>query len=300
MLPAFLTTMLWSCSAICAARSAKLVGGSAANVTRMAVATALLALWAHLSPYAHGLGGPALPWFLASGFIGFGLGDVAMFAALQRIGPRLTMLLTHCLAAPIAAATTWLWLDDELGLREIVWAVVILGGVALALAPDRGAEVPRRRFWLGVLGGIGSAMGQGIGTVLSRKANLVAAAAGMPVDGGTQAYQRIGVGLLVALAFFLVLRRTHPEPAPAPGVWRTAWLWIIGNALAGPSVGVACYQWGVATMQPAVLMAIVATAPVATQFIAWAVDGIQPTRRTAVGGMIAVAGVIALRLSGAG
>jgi drug/metabolite transporter (DMT)-like permease len=297
MLPAFLTTILWSCSAICAARSARLVGGAAANVTRMAVATALLALWAHFSPYAHGLGGPALPWFLASGFIGFGLGDVAMFAALQRIGPRLTMLLTHCLAAPIAAVTSWIWLGDELGWRETLWAGVILGGVGLALAPDRGAEGSRRRFWLGVLGGVGSALGQGIGTVLSRKANFVAAAANLPVDGGTQAYQRIVIGLLVALAFFLVLRRTHPDPTPAPGVWRLAWLWIIGNALAGPSIGVACYQWGVASMQPAVLMSVVATAPVATQFIAWAVDGIQPTRRTAVGGMIAVAGVIALRMA---
>src|SRR5688572_321788 len=166
MLPAILTTLLWSCSAICAARSARMVGGAAANLTRMAVATLLLGLWAHFSPWAYGLGGPALPWFVASGFIGFGLGDVAMFIALQRIGPRLTMLLTHCLAAPLAATTEWLWLGEGLGWREIVCAVVILAGVALALAPDHGSGVGRRDFWIGVVAGLGSAAGQGFGSVL--------------------------------------------------------------------------------------------------------------------------------------
>jgi drug/metabolite transporter (DMT)-like permease len=263
----------------------------------MAIATVLLGLWAHLSPTAHGLGGPSLPWFIASGFVGFGLGDVAMFAALQRIGPRLTMLLTHCLAAPIAAITSWIWLGDDLSWTEVLYAGVILGGVALALAPDHGAQVPRERFWVGVLAGIGSACGQGIGTVLSRKANFVAEAAGLPVDGATQAYERIVVGLLVALAFFLVLRKTRPDPAPEPGVWPRAWLWITANSLAGPSIGVACYQWGVTTMEPVILMPIVATAPVFTQFLAWAVDGTRPTRRTVLGGIIAVAGVIALGLS---
>jgi drug/metabolite transporter (DMT)-like permease len=296
MLPAILTTLLWSCSAICAARSARLVGGPAANATRMAVATLLLGLWAHLSPSAHGLGGPALPWFIASGFVGFGLGDVAMFFALQRIGPRLTMLLTHCLAAPLAASTEWAWLGESLTWREIAFAGVILGGVALALAPDHGTGASRRDFWLGVIGGLGSAAGQGLGSVLSRKANETAALAGYAVDGGTAAYERIVVGLLVALAFFLVLRKVKPEPAPEPGTWSRAWLWITANALAGPTVGVACYQWGLVTTKTGVIMPVVALAPIVTQLLAWAIDGTRPTARTILGGIIAVAGVIALRL----
>src|SRR5205823_6435005 len=82
---------------------------------------------------------------------------VAMFGAIGRIGPRLTMLLTHCLAAPLAAITEWLWLGTRLGLAEIACALVILGGVALALAPDRGVKLPRRAFRIGVLWGLASA-----------------------------------------------------------------------------------------------------------------------------------------------
>ena len=269
-----------------------MVGGAAANITRMAVAAILLGIWSHF--FGHGLGGPALPWFIASGFIGFGLGDLALFSSFQRIGPRLTMLLTHCLAAVIATIAAWAWLGARLGWRESLSALVILGGVIIALAPDHGSNVPRRKFWIGVLFGIGSAFGQGLGTVLSRKAFFVAEAVGAPVDGGTAAYERIIAGILVGFVFWLIMRRVKPEPAPAPGVWPRAWLWIIANALAGPSIGVACYQWGIATMKPVVLMPIVATVPVATQFLAWAVDGQRPTARTILGGVVAVAGVILL------
>ena len=301
MLPAILTTLLWSCSAICAARSAKIVGGAPANLSRMIVAAVLLGICAHTAGRPL-LGGPALPWFIASGFIGFGLGDVAMFGALGRIGPRLTMLLTHCLAAPLAAITEWLWLGTRLGWLEIVCALVILGGVALALAPDRGAKIPRRAFWIGVLCGLGSAAGQGFGSVLSRKASAVSAASGLYpetygivggiVGGATAAYERIVPGILVALAFFLLTRRT--EESREPRAWPRAWPWIIGNALAGPSIGVAIDPWGVATTPTGILMPIVATVPVLTQFLAWKIEGHHPTRRTVLGGLIAVAGVIAL------
>ena len=293
MLPAILTTLLWSCSAICAARSARLVGGAAANVARIMIAMVLLGVWSHA--FGWGLGGPALPWFLVSGFVGFGLGDLAMFAALQRVGPRLTMLLTHCVAAPLAAGTEWIWLGTRLGWKEMACGAAILAGVALALAPDRGLSVSRSNFWVGVLCGIGSACGQGFGSVLSRKANLAAEAAGMSVDGGTAAYERIAAGLVVAVAFALVMRRTHPSAPPVPGAWRRAWGWIAANALAGPSVGVACYQWALTTTPTGLLMPVVATVPVVTQFVVWLLDGVRPTRRTLVGGIIAAGGVGALR-----
>jgi len=295
MLPAILTTFLWSCSAISAARSARIVGGARANLARMLVAAVLLGIFAHTAGRSL-LGGPALPWFVASGLIGFGLGDVAMFAAIGRIGPRLTMLLTHCLAAPLAAITEWLWLGTRLGWQEIVCALVILGGVALALAPDRGVKIPRRTFWIGVLCGLASAAGQGFGSVLSRKASAFYPEPHGIVDGiiagATAAYERLVPGILVALVFFLIARRTPANHEPR--AWPRAWPWIIANALAGPGIGVAVYQWGVATTPTGILMPVVATVPVITQILAWKIEGHQPTQRTLLGGIIAVAGVIAL------
>jgi drug/metabolite transporter (DMT)-like permease len=295
MLPAILTTLLFSCSAICAGRSARIIGGGPANLVRMLVAAVLLGICAHTVGRAF-LGGPALRWFIFSGFIGFGFGDVAMFGAIQRIGPRLTMLLTHCVGAVLAAATEWCWLGTRLGFAQIVCALIILGGVALALAPDHGAKIPRGVFWSGVLWGLGSAAGQGFGSVISRKASaFYPATHGITegiIGGATAAYERLLPGILVALAFFLLTRRA--DESREPGAWPRAWPWIIGNALAGPSIGVAVFQWGVATTPTGILMPIVATVPVITQFLAWKIEGHHPTRRTVLGGIIAVAGVIAL------
>lgn len=298
MLPAVLTTFLWSCSSIFAARSARLVGGAAANLSRMAIAASLLAVWAHTFGRAS-LGGPALPWFILSGFIGFGVGDVAMFGALQRVGPRLTMLLTHCLAAPIAAITEYFWMGSKLGYGEIACAVVILAGVAFALAPDHGSEVTRRTFWIGVLCGIGSGCGQGFSSVISIRANHAATAAhldipGYHIDGATAAYERIMAGIVVAFLFFIFLRGREQKP-PA-GAWPKAWVWIAANALAGPCIGVAMYQWSISMNRAGIVMPVVATAPVLTQFLAWAIDGQPPTRRTVLGGVIAVGGVVALKI----
>ena len=106
MFPALLTTFLFSFSVLFASRSSKVVGSMQANVSRLLLAMLLLGIWAH--GWGGGLGGAGLPWFLLSGVIGFGMGDIALFGALPRIGPRLAILLTQCLAAPIAGVAEYL------------------------------------------------------------------------------------------------------------------------------------------------------------------------------------------------
>ena len=290
MFASFLTTILFSLSVIFASRSAKLLGGTRANLSRIVLATCFLAVWAH--GFGRGLDGPSLPWFFFSGCVGFGLGDMALFAALPRIGPRLAILITQCLAAPLAAVVEWAWLGTKLTTAELWCAVVILAGVAVALAPDRGAKIPRRVFWIGVLAGVGSAFGQGMGAVISRKANEVAEHAHFPIDGGSAAYQRIIGGLLVTLIAFVFLRRKKLEAEPR---WRAAAPWTVANALAGPAIGVGCFQWALATTPSGVVLPIVATSPVVTIILAWFIDGTRPTRRAVAGGLIAVVGAVALK-----
>ena len=67
-------------------------------------------------------------------------------------------------------------------------------------------KVDRRTFWIGVLWGLGSALGQGGGAVLSRKANEIAVLTHLPIDGGTAAYQRITGGLLMTVLAFVLFR----------------------------------------------------------------------------------------------
>ena len=68
------------------------------------------------------------------------------------------------------------------------------------------AALPGHR--LGLLTGCLAALGQGGGAVLSRKAHALSAAGGLPIDGGTAAFQRILGGLLVVTLNFAL----HPPP----------------------------------------------------------------------------------------
>ncbi len=295
MLPALLTTLLWSVSVVCATRSTRYLGSAVANLTRLCLATVLLAVWAH--GFGKGLGGAGLWFFILSGFVGFGLGDLALYEALPRIGSRLTLLLMQCLAAPIGALLEWLWLGTTLSVAQCLAGLAILVGIAVALAPGDHFHFDRKHLFSGTIFGVLAAIGQGGGAVLSRKAFLLSAQAGQSIDGGTAAYQRILGGIGVAAVYFVWLRVHSRSSSPAGRLeWRKAWPWVVVNTVGGPVLGVGCYQWALSTTPSGIVLPIVATLPLAVIPFAWRFEGDRPGARSVIGGAIAVAGVIALTL----
>jgi drug/metabolite transporter (DMT)-like permease len=123
MVGAFLTTIFFSLSAIFANRSIRAVGAIPANIGRLLFAALALGVYAHL--WGGGWGGAGFNWLLWSGVVGMGLGDLALFAALPLLGSRLTVLMTQCLAAPIAALAEYLWLGTVLTSVQLLWGGVI-------------------------------------------------------------------------------------------------------------------------------------------------------------------------------
>ena len=168
MLGAFLTTIFFSLSVIFANRSITAVGLTRANLGRLLVAVLCLGAYAHT--LGHGLGGAGRDWFLLSGLIGMGLGDLASFNALPLLGSRLAILMGQCLAVPIAILAERLWLSTRLTAGQFTWGAVILAGVALALMPTPQSPPRVRVRPIGFLWGVLSAAGQGLGAVVSRRA----------------------------------------------------------------------------------------------------------------------------------
>lgn len=303
---AALTTVFFSVSAVSATRTAHLIGGTEANFWRLSMATVFLAVLAHV--FGQGHGGSVFHIFLVSGVVGFGVGDVALFQALPRIGSRLTVMLVHCLTAPIAAVAEWLWLGTVISPAEIACAVVILAGVALALAPREHLHIPRREFWWGIHFAVWAAIGQAGGVVLSRKAYALTVLAGEPMDGITAAYQRIIAGTIVAGFCLLLVKRqylagwTNPmeEPAKPDGKlkgwekWRKATGWLVLNAFSGPTFGVSCYQWALKTTPAGIVLPIVALSPLVVIPMALVMEKEKPSRRSLAGGVIAVGGAVLL------
>lgn len=304
MLPAFLTTLLFSISAVSASRMTRILGGIEANFWRILLATLLLGLGAHT--FGWGFGGVALTWFLLSGLIGFGIGDLALYQALPILGSRLSMIMVHCLAAPLSAAVEWYWLGTILSTTEMVCSLVILAGVAIALSPEDHLHVPPKVLAFGVICGLIAACGQGFGAVISRKAYTVAAAAGQDIDGITAAYQRIWGGVAVAVGSFIIwklrARKREALPGQLSGKERLKKSagWLVLNCFAGPSLGVACFQWALKTTPTGIVLPIVALTPLTIIPLAAWIEGERPSRKSLFGSLLAVVGVVALRSSVSG
>ena len=302
MLASFLAAFFFALNATCASHSVRANGSMRANVGRLLVAAACLGLFAHT--LGHGFDSASVGWFFLSGVIGMGLGDLGVYAALPLLGSRLTVLMTQCLAAPLAALGEWLWLGTRLTATQILWGLVILIGVGVALLPSK-ASPPRVTVRpIGFLFGLVAACGQGFGALVSRKGVNVAEAAGEAVHNATfginAAYHRILAGLIFTTLWFLILhflRRTSPAAdLPSPAARGRLWL-ILAAGLAGPVAGVSCYQWALATSPSGIVLPLAATTPLFAIPIAYWLEGDRPTHRTLVGSVIAVAGCIALTLA---
>jgi len=278
MLAACLTTVLFSLSAIFANRSIRSIGRMRANIGRLVVAMVFLGIYAHCWG---GVGRAAgVEWFFLSGILGMGLGDLAVFLALPKLGSRLTMLMVQCLAVPIAGFSEWLWLGTPIGLWQGVAAGGIIAGVTVALLPTPGQPPKVRVQPLGFFWGILGAMGQAWGAVLSRRGYEAAVLEGVEVDGITAAYIRIWGGLAITLIWFAFIllknRGRDPDPPAHPPQWLD-YRWMLMNALAGATVGVACYQWALATTPSGIVLPIVATTPLVIVPLAYWLEGERPS-----------------------
>lgn len=297
MLAAILTTVLFSLSALSGRRLTRFLSGSLANLLRLMVAAILLGIFTH--GWGRGLHALAFVWLFISGCVGFGVGDLALFQAYPRIGSRRTMVMVQCLAAPIAALTEWLWLDTTMTLPELLCGALILLGVGIALMPQRGdSDAAESNHWVaGAWFGLLAAACQAWGAVLSRKAYAVSAAHGLAMagisDGVAAAYQRLLGGVLISAIFVFYLHCARQGASRRPD-WRRAWPMILANGLAGPALGVTCYQWALSSAPTGIVLPIVATTPLVVMPFAHFLEGDRITPRTLLGGVLAVAGVAAL------
>ncbi len=291
MIGAIGTLLFFAVTPVFANRAAQRLGCTRANFWRLLLAAGVLGVWAH--HFGRGLGGASLGWFFLGGLVGFGIGGVAMFQSLPRLGSSLSTLIVQCGSGVVAVVVEFAWLDARLTLGQLACAAVTLAGVAVGLLPRSLPRISPAEWKLGLGWALLSAIGQGVGAVISRKAFAVAAVLHDKIDPGSAAYQRALGGLVfaaLALAFAMAWR------ADAPRLPGRAWPWVLGNTLTGPVLGVTCYQWALRTAPAGIVQPVVAAAPLLTiPFAAW-LEGTRPRATYYVGAVLAVVGVSGLML----
>jgi drug/metabolite transporter (DMT)-like permease len=314
MFPALLCTVFFSASAVSARKTTEHLGGTEANFVRLIFAPLLMITVAlSFGPVLAGYWNPKVfGLFLLSGAIGFGVGDIALFRAFPLIGSRLTTLIVHCVSVPVAATVEYFWLGTTMTALQILCAVIILGGVAVALAPKENPKLKKQDLIKGIGWGLIAALGQGFGAgVLSRYIYKFAETTEMlPLDGFHAgiivAVQRMIGGMIFSGIFLLLLRsllKTYPESplarltrAEGTNNWRKGAPWLLATGLAGPALGVTCYQWALLSNSTGVVLPIVAITPLVVIPMSIALKEEKPTLRSLIGGVIAVGGVIGMIL----
>ncbi len=297
MIGAILTTFLFALSAISGQRTAFTFGALHGNFWRLVMASAALVLLT-LSLYPESLHPRTFGWLFFSGLIGFGMGDVALFMAYERLGSRLTILINFCLAPVFAAVAEYFWLGTVIAPPRLLAAAVVLTGVALALCGRTTSTRRHGSVKIGAAAAVVAGLGQGLGAVISRHAHEVEANLGLEINGISEACQRVLAGLLVAFLTVLFIRR--PARLKIPGheapSRKAALLWLAAAALAGPVVGVSCFQWALESLESAIVLAIVSTTPILLMPLAWLTEKDKPAWLSVVGGVVAVAGVVWLQM----
>jgi drug/metabolite transporter (DMT)-like permease len=167
---------LWACTALAIEGAVRRIGSLTVNLLRLLFAFGFLCLAGWL------FRGRALPldatphawiWLTVSGLVGFTFGDLCLYRAYFLLGSRLSTLLMS-LVPPITALLGWLALGETLNGRDLLGMTLTVGGIAWAVlertrpAAAEGLRSTGHVTPGGILLGLGGALGQAGGLILSK------------------------------------------------------------------------------------------------------------------------------------
>ncbi|QDZ39179.1 DMT family transporter [Euhalothece natronophila Z-M001] len=170
-LAALFAAFLWASSSVVYSRLGEQLSPLFLNFLKGAIALFLLGITLLITSN----GVPYLPRYsiiilTISGVIGVGFGDTVFFSSLKYLGAR-RALLFETLAPPLAAIIALIFLQEALSVYSWLGIGLTLVGVATVIS-ERASnqDITRNELIVGSLLGLGGAIAQAVGAVLSRVA----------------------------------------------------------------------------------------------------------------------------------
>ena len=290
--------LLWTFTAIFAEMAGRRLGALTLNVWRMVVTIFLIGvlLWSVCGvPYPRYASISVWGWFLASGFVGFVFGDYCLFNSYLLIGSRFGQLFM-VLASPFAAVTAWLLLGERMTLLALAGMFVTMLGIAISIL-GRGQDGHRRVSLplRGIMLGIGAALGQGAGLVLSKVGMLQYAACVPPSEVSAvrmMPFAGTMIRALMGLLGFGLALLLQGKASTLPMAWRDrrAMLSGLGAIILGPFLGVSLSLRVLDMTDAGVAQTLMSLTPVFILLPSHIAFGTRITLREVLGAAIAVCG----------
>ncbi len=294
------TALAFTAGSVLFTLSGRMIGSPLINRTRLLLGLLIMmavhyALTGALLPLQ--AGGSHWFWLGLSGFVGFTLGDAALFQAFVMIGPRLSMLV-FALAPVLATVLAWIFLGEVLGAKDLLAIGITVGGIGWVVSDGgerqkakaaNGDSLDSRAYLIGLLCGLGGAVGQAVGAVMSKQglANDFS-----PISGTVI---RLLAGAL-SIWLFTLFRGTAVQGFRTLRANPRAFQLVTLATVAGPVVGVWLSLIAVQNAAVGIASTLMALTPVFLIPVGRIVFGERITHRAVVGTVFAFAGTALLFL----
>ena len=283
---ALLAAACWAIAALFSAPASQRLGAFTFSRWRMLFASLILwsiALatggWRTLDASAFGL-------LAVSGVIGIFIGDTALFACMNRLGPRRSGVLfaTHALFSAILA---WVFLGETLWGWALVGSGLLVGGVMLAIVWGRrgdeqhGWEQTQGRLAVGVTLGLVAALCQSVATLMLKPLMTTG------IDAVAGSAMRMSMALLAH--GLLLATGWAGARALAPMRAKDAAL-IFGSAAVAMALGMTLILQAMKHGQAGLVAVLSSVTPILILPVLWMVYRRRPAAGAWLGAALAVAG----------
>lgn len=283
---------LWAVAALISVKPARHLGAFAYSRWRMFLVSLMLASASLITGGWQTLTESALPLLALSGLIGIFVGDTALFACMNRLGPRRSGLLFSCHALFSALLGLWLF-GEQLGGWRLVGALLVLAGVMLAILFGRRGnaqqaqqhnewEQVRGHLAVGIALGLTAALCQSLGAIIAKPVMMAG-----NVDAVSASGIRMGSALLAHCAL-RVLR--VPLAMPHNPINRRV-LGMIGiNGFLAMALGMTLILVALRQGDVGMVAILSSTTPVILLPLLWWHSGMRPALAAWAGALLATLG----------
>ncbi|EKF9756581.1 DMT family transporter [Vibrio cholerae] len=277
---------LWAIASLLSITPAKHLGSFAYSRWRMGCTSVILTTIALFTGGWLTVQSSAIPAMMLSGFIGIFIGDTALFACLNRMGPRQSGLLFSCHAV-FSAVLGYFLFSENMTKQELFGSTLVFSGVLMAIFfGRRGQTGPsldsiNGSVWVGIGLGLTAALCQALGGIIAKPVMQT------EIDPVAASAMR----MITAFAAHSLLRLTGARIArPTQSITLNIFLVTALNGFIAMAVGMTLILYALREGNVGMVALLSSTTPIMLLPLLWIYTKQCPNRYAWLGAILAVGG----------
>lgn len=276
---------LWAIASLLSVTPAHHLGSFAYSRWRMGCTMFILSIIAYLSGGWSSITNDAIYPMMLSGLIGIFIGDTALFACLNRMGPRQSGLLFSCHSV-FSALLGYFIFSERMTSLELLGAVLVFTGVLTAISFGRRGqqshlETIKGNLWFGLALGLTAALCQALGGIIAKPV----------MQSGIDPMAASAMRMSTAFAAHLILRLSGYRLARATQTMTFKIFSItVLNGILGMAIGMTLILYALREGNVGMVALLSSTTPIMLLPILWIYTRRRPNRFAWLGALLAVCG----------